>query len=300
MFSSAAHAAHLTFVAANGNDTRPCTAIGAPCLTLQRAVNVTDAGGEVRVLSPLVGGATIRKSLTISGDDVPIIGRIVISQPGITVTLRGLALNGRNALTNGILISNAAAVHIDNCTVQRFTQNGIQLDAAAELFVIDSIARDNGDSGLDISGDGAGVGHARLTVDNSRFANNGSAGIAVEDTDSNITRTIVSGNVTQGILQGGQFGGRMHVAATSASDNGDGFFVTSGHMLMESAIAEGNQFNGLFVGQDAAALISNSTFTDNQTGVHHVGVVATRNNNSVTVNTTNDQGAGAVNSFTPF
>jgi hypothetical protein len=198
------------------------------------------------------------------------------------------------------LISNAAAVHIENCTVQRFTQNGIQLDTIAELFIVDSIARDNGDSGLSVSGNGEGTGVARLTVDNSHFLNNGEEGIGVDDTRSYITRSIASGNGTQGIRQGGQIGGRMHVASTTASNNADGFFVTHGHMILESAIAEGNQFNGLFVAQGAQALISNSTFTDNQTGVHHVGVVATRNNNTVTVNTSNDQGAGAVNSFTPF
>ena len=37
----AAEAAHITFVASNGNDANPCTVLTAPCKTLQRAYTVT-------------------------------------------------------------------------------------------------------------------------------------------------------------------------------------------------------------------------------------------------------------------
>ena len=113
----------------------------------------------------------INKNITIAGDGVAIVGSIAIgtSSTNAVVTLRGLNLNGAKIYPNGIRIDAAAAVHIENCTVERYTGDGIKLAAttATELFISDTVSRDNGGDGLHVSDTGA-----RLTVENSRFENN--------------------------------------------------------------------------------------------------------------------------------
>ena len=46
-----AAAQYLTFVSATGNDANNCLVQASPCKTLQKAINVTAARGEVRLLS---------------------------------------------------------------------------------------------------------------------------------------------------------------------------------------------------------------------------------------------------------
>ena len=300
---TAAEAGPLAFVASTGKDTNACTRT-APCRTLQRAHNVADAGGEVQVLNS--GNyrtlLRIRKSITISGAGVlATAGRVVIDKGNAVVTLRGLHLHGDGlGDVNGIQISAARAVHIEDCEIERFRRAGIRLgNVSAELFVSDTVSRDNGGSGLAVFG--AGNALTKLTVDNSRFENNGDSGIAVEAADSSITRSVAAGNAGQGIRQTGDAGGRMHIESTSASQNADGLFLSAGTMVLESVAANRNQFNGLFVAATSGgALISNSTFTNNGTGINNSGVIATRKNNTLELNTTNLGGGGTVNQFFGF
>src|SRR5690349_8385830 len=57
-----------TYVSGTGKDGNPCTA-ASPCKTLQTAINLTAAGGEVYVLnSANYGSAIINKSLTITSE----------------------------------------------------------------------------------------------------------------------------------------------------------------------------------------------------------------------------------------
>ena len=69
--------------------------------------------------------------------------------------MRGLQLNGVGIIANGIRIDSAAAVHIEDCTVERYTGDGIKLVAttATELFVSDTVSRDNTDTGLYVFND---------------------------------------------------------------------------------------------------------------------------------------------------
>ena len=122
--SASAEAANITFVATNGNDANPCTVITAPCKTLQRAYTVTPINGTINVLTSLESTLTINKNITVIGDGVAIVGSIVIgtSSTSAVVTLRGLALNGAKIYNNGIRIDAAAAVHIEDCTVERYTK----------------------------------------------------------------------------------------------------------------------------------------------------------------------------------
>ena len=288
LLSAEAQAAAARFVASNGNDASACTR-AAPCRTLPRGVRVTPIGAELQILdSGLYGDPlTIRKSITISARGVSAtLGNVVIDNAGAVVTLQGLLFNGKNSGAEGIFITAAAAVHIEDCEIERFTGNGILLDGAdTELFVTNSVSRDNGIDGLRIFGDGTS---ARLTVDNSRFENNAIAGLYAQGIQSTITRSLASGNAFHGIVV---IDGSMNVTWTTAADNGyDGYAsALTGDMTLESSVARGNGGSGLRAAggpTPSRARISNSVFTNNATGIHvETGAeVLTRKNNTVSGN----------------
>ena len=241
-FSAAAQAAEIRYVSAAGSNKAKCT-MAAPCRSLQRGINKTPAGGELRVLdSGFYGnGAVIDKSITISGggETVSLGGPISIADAGATVVLRGLALNGGGGTGHGIHITDAAAVHIERSVVQGYPQSGIFLDgASAELFVADSIVRGNGGVGLSVDGSGA---TARVTVDNSRFENNASGLFVFGPVSSAINRSLSAGNGEHGFSALGS-GGFMVVAQSTAANNGSaGYFAGGGATLtLESSVAHGN------------------------------------------------------------
>jgi hypothetical protein len=287
--TTTAEAGRVRFVASNGDDANSCVAT-APCRTLQRGVEATPAGGELIVLGPgsYGGSLTIGKSITISAIGISATlgnpGNIVINRAGAVVALRGLHLQGAGPGATGIDISAAAAVRIEKCVIERFMGHGISLTSAdAELSVMDTIVRDNS-GGLFVNAAGA-----QLTVDNSRFEGNVASGIFAGAGESTITRTVSSGNGGHGIVQQS---GRMNVTATTTAQNGgDGYIVTSGgQMSLESSVARGNDDNGLGVGFESSARISNSVFTNNGTGLFNNGILETRQNNTVRGNGTNVSG----------
>jgi hypothetical protein len=287
-FSPALAAAHLTFVSATGSDAQPCTIQVNPCRTLQKAQDETLPGGEVRVLSNLsvVATTTINRSITVEGGGHTIFGAIVINNANALVTLRNLNLNGRTVTTTGINIVNAASVHVENCTIERYVEDGIALAAnvSTELFVANSVTRDSG-RGLIVLGPTS----ARLTVENSRFENNADAGVTIRGGRASISRSVLSGNVNIGLFVDG---GSTNVIETTAADGAIGFVVAGGGaMTIESSNTRGNQL-GLNVSSASTARISNSVFTNNGTGILNAagGTVLTLGNNLVAGNATNVSG----------
>ena len=267
----------------------PCI-ITSPCQSLQTAINNTKAGGEVRILESGSYGKNVNvgKSITISGNGntVFVNNPITINDAEATVTLRGIVLNGRNGASHGINISNAATVHIEHCVVQGFPTFGILVDTSnVRLFVTDTVARDNGKSGLYVVGNAS----VRATVDNSRFENNGWDGLTFRQVRlAAVTRTVTSGNGIHGL-----YSWLSHVTATSttAANNAASGYVSdnASNIVLESSEANGNT-NGLVVHATAEARISNSTFAHNTTGIVNGGLVETRGNNTVRRNGANTAG----------
>ena len=288
MAASAAQAADvIRYVSITGKNSNACT-LTAPCRTLQRAINFAPTGGEVRILDSGFYGnnATIRKSLTITGNGFTVMldCPIVVNDAGAVGTLRGLMLDGQGAVTTGIRIDAATAVHVERCVVQGFSGVGIAATAqGVGLFVVNTISRDNGGSGVSTNA-------VRLTVDNSRFENNGQSGITVLSSEATIRRSLASGNGTSGIIALLSF---AEIASTSAVHNGSaGFSAQSSTMTIDSSAASGNDA-GLRLDSAAIARISNSTFTRNATGISNGGggLVETRANNTVRGNTTDVSGS---------
>src|SRR3954463_16583068 len=131
---SAAHAqATRTWVSGVGDDANPCSRT-APCKTFAGAISKTATGGEINVLDPGgFGGVTITKSITISSEGfeagVLVSGTnaiIINAQPTDTVILRGLDIEGLGTGLNGIRWLSAAILQIDRCTINHFTQPGLE------------------------------------------------------------------------------------------------------------------------------------------------------------------------------
>jgi hypothetical protein len=304
--TAASEAATTRYVSTNGSNANNCTR-EAPCKTLQRGANRTPAGGTLVVLDSGDYGnsLTIRRSVTIIADGVAATlgdpGNIVIDAAGAVVVLRGLNLKGGSNDAIGVHVLAAAAVHIENCTIEGFKGpgnvpgSGIAVDGVdTNLFVANSVSRNNEQHGLYFVP--ATVGGGKLTVDNSRFENNGSTGTNIAVAEATITRAVASGNATVGFQVLAQ--GRMNATDTTAANNGgDGYRVVGGTLTLESSVARGNGVAGVYQHNFTGVVrLSNSVITENVTGVHNGGDMVTRENNTVDGNTTDFAG----NALTPL
>jgi hypothetical protein len=280
-----ASAQFLTFVSAAGNDANTCFVQAAPCKTLQRAINQTSAGGELRLLSSLVSNGFINKSMTVEGGRNTVIGTIAVNSASAIVRFRRLNLNGVNGFPAGFNLINAAAVHIEECSVERYTGNGISLanSVSTELSVSRSVSRDNGQVGLEVSGPSTAV----LTVENSSFENNGDRGILFEAGEGSISRSTFFGNDSGLRVIGGTV---TAVGMTVAGSSDIGFSLGGGQMTLVACDAVGNASVGLFLGSGTAR-VSDCVFTGNAPGISNGGTALTLGNNLVAGNTTDLIGA---------
>lgn len=256
----AAAAGYLTFVSATGNDANSCLVQAQPCKTLQKAVNVTAANGEVRLLTRLSAGAVVNQSITIDGADNTVIGQIFINNASAKVTLRRLNLNGRGAVLHGINVASAAVVQIEDCTIERYTSDGISLIAttATKLFISNSALRANGSDGLHVEDT-----NAKAEIENARFEGNNNSGVYLKVKNANITRSGASGNASSGIALRVP---NAKITETTADDNlaGSGFLIYEGTAVLDSAETNGNGVAGLEIAAGANALINHCIFMENQ------------------------------------
>jgi hypothetical protein len=174
-------------VGSDSND--PCSRT-APCQTFNGALALTAAGGEISVLDPgefgpagntsgtgpVTGPVLITQSVTISAVGVTAgvipataTDAIDIDAPGDVVILRGLDINGDGVGLDGIKVTAAATVRIEDSDIYGFTENGIEFSPTgigAKLFVENSSIGDNGGDGVLIDPVSAGSATAALTNDN--------------------------------------------------------------------------------------------------------------------------------------
>jgi hypothetical protein len=210
---SAAHAqATRTWVSGVGDDANPCSRT-APCKTFAGAISKTATGGEINVLDPGgFGGVTITKSITISSEGfeagvlVSGTNAIIVNAPNTAnVVLRGLDIEGLGTGLAGIKVLAAGSVSVENCTINNFTQIGIDFaptsatTSTAKLFVTNTILRNNNgaSSGHIIVRPGTNV-TANATINNV-VMQNGQFGLRVQDNSSVVANdTTASNNVGAG------------------------------------------------------------------------------------------------------
>jgi hypothetical protein len=254
-----------TWVSGVGDDANPCSRT-APCKTFAGAISKTAAGGEINVLDPGgFGAVTIIKSITISSESteagvlVSGTNAIVINAANTdVVTIRGLDIEGLGTGLVGIKVLSAGVVHVENCTINHFTQIGIDFvpssatAATSQLHVSNSIIRDN-------------TGAA-------------SGGIRVKP-GTNVTAT---GMIENTQLRNNQFGLRVEdnstVAAkttTAAGNTGAGFIAVSNstavNLNLDSCVAIGNGFGIKADNPNGTTRFANCTIVGNGTGINAAG-----------------------------
>jgi hypothetical protein len=199
-----AEAVQRAFVASYGSDANVATLCGLanPCRSFATAVTVVDPNGEVLALDSIgYGTVTLTQSISLvaapgvyAGVSVSSGNGVTIATPGISVTLRGLTINGIGG-TNGVSMTDGAKLSIENCVISNFAAGGIGVSVitGAAVRIIDSLIRD-GSTGVYIKGG------ATATISGSKIVGNSSVGINVEGfpgsttTIAAISDTVVANN----------------------------------------------------------------------------------------------------------
>ena len=159
-----------TWVSGVGDDANPCSRT-APCKTFAGAISKTAAGGEIDALDPGgYGTVTITKAITIDGGAGQVASILASGTNGVNVnapvtsvvTLRNLTINGIGGTgsggLDGVHYSAGAALHIENCNIFGFIQNGINVatSATSAMFVTDTFLTNNG-NGIQIAPTSANI-----------------------------------------------------------------------------------------------------------------------------------------------
>jgi hypothetical protein len=176
-----------TFVSGAGLDSNPCS-LTSPCRTFGQAISVTNAGGEVVVLTSAgYGPFAINKAVTVEATAGVYAGITVTgSSDGIDINagstdiviLRGLTVNSEGSTGNGIVFNSGATLHIESCVVNSF----------GNVVVKSTIARGNG-NGILVDPTGTGTtATADVAMDHLHLDGN-SAGLVVSPTGSGATVT---------------------------------------------------------------------------------------------------------------
>jgi len=274
-------------VSLSGNDAATCT-VPDPCRTFGVAISRSNAGAEVIVLSSGgYGPFTVTKSISIISPlafhaaMAPSAGTaITVNAPaGSVVVLRGLYLNSLGAST-GISVQSPAIVHIENVVVNGFGLNGIEVVGAlgvnAEVFIKDSIVRDNSASGIFA---GPTSGSVNLTVDHTRLERN-EFGIVVDSGVRLTARdTVAARNLSQNFWfrsQGTLARALATVENSTATDGQDGFLAQSGaRVTIRNSAASRNGDSGFHASAAREAtttditemVIENSLASENVNGI---------------------------------
>jgi hypothetical protein len=261
-----------TWVSGVGDDANPCSRT-APCKTFPGAISKTAAGGEINVLDPGgFGGVTITKAMTIDGSRGSIAGVLVSGTNAIiinaaatdVVTLRNLQINGVGTGINGIRILGARAVHIENCNIFNFANNGILVEPTGgsatniQVFIKDTIIRNINPTGAVLGGNGgitvrpAAGFTAAVSVENTSIEQC-NYGIRVEDRGTMTAKSCFSGNhINHGYIAVG--------SATVATINLDSCVAANND---NNAASSGVQSFGSF----GTVRLSNTSVFGNRTGI---------------------------------
>ena len=264
--STPSYAVQRTHVsAAIGNDANTatnCTA-DAPCRFFQAAMTVTDNNGEVIVLdSGGYGAVTITKSLALiaptgvyAGITVFASGSgVYINTAGVKVTLRGLTINNQGTGGKAIYMQGGTSLSVEDCVVTNFSspaEYGIHVVTAAAVRIIGTLLRDNSEA---IRLEGGSTADISRTV----IVGSGSYGILA---NGNSSGTMTSAVVSDTIISGGNLG--IWSIASGANANAHVAVIRSSISNANIGVASSN-----FAGAGTALLtISESLVTRNNVGL---------------------------------
>ena len=264
------------FISPSGNNSADCANALTPCLTFVGALLQVSPGGEIIALATGgYGPLNITFAVTISGPNGVVLyshAAVGVNAAGAKVVLRGLTIDG--APGDGITISAAGSVFVENCVINASTGNGIAVGAGVttDLIVQESTIRNNTGHGILVAGTAGG-----LTVNRCHIEGNGGDGIQIQAGKASIRQSAMEKNTNDGV--------QVKTAGTIAT--------------LEKCLLARNGNNGLEVTTSAVGRITDSTVTGNATGLANGGgTLTTRGNNTVIDNTTNT--SGSITNYLPI
>jgi len=254
-FASLAQAqAPRTWVSGVGDDVNPCSRT-APCKTFAGAISKTAPCGEIDALDPGgFGTVSITKSITIDGTGT-LAGIMSTSANAITinvastdvVTIRGLTIDGNCNGLQGIRVINTMpkAVNIEDCTIFRFTLNGIDWSTTGgtlgQLNVRNTVSRNNTGDGIAAT---SSVGQVKATLEHSSFIGNGNGVHAKTNSRITVDQCQLSGNSSNGALADGSVG-VARISHSAINNNGaSGVSATTGVVSINSCDIYNNAGTG--------------------------------------------------------
>jgi hypothetical protein len=276
-------------VSIHGNDANICT-VPSPCRTFNKAVSVTNSGGEVIALdSGGFGPFTIDRAVTVRPVPGAYAGLAPSSGAGVSVNagatddviLRGITINGLGGDT-GIDFTTGRSLHIENCSIDRLNFAGIVNVRAGSLFVSDASVTNSGrgmrigngivsdpkvfvtisKSNFDSCGAGLSIyQNASVTIAGTEVANNGNglevfAQVATLTTDVVIEDSTISGNGFGIITQAGAGTATTRASNCTISHNTNGLSnfspQTSSILSRQNNTLQANVTNGTFDGTFSA------------------------------------------------
>jgi hypothetical protein len=221
--------ASRTWVSGVGDDANPCSRT-APCKTFAGAISKTAPGGEIDALDPGgFGAVTITKAITLDGGGGQVAsvlvngtnGIVVQAGAGDVVTLRNLRINGirsgANGGINGIRWISGAALHIENCFIFGFTNNGIDIaTSGGQVIVEGTTVTNNGQSGLSVQS----TATTFVAIDRSHFDQNTFGVLAGNFSQVTVSESTASGNAQVGFIAATTAGtAELNVASSTAANN---------------------------------------------------------------------------------
>ena len=272
-----------TCVSANGNDANSCHC-STPCRTFQRAHDQTLTDGELTVLDAGgYGPVTITKSISIVNDGV---GEASIQVSGGTVgitvnapasgyvNLRGITIQGVGfGASVGLRFNTGFTLTMTNCVVRNHTADGIQLlpQASSNLAVSNTLAGDNGGSGIRVRPSGSGT--VKVALSRIEAYNNSTDGIAMDSlsmTSGGVIRatvadSVVAGNSGNGIIQ--SVPGNLSAVVNT---------------IVTRTVIAGNSVGLQTIGPPIPILLGESTVTGNTNA--WAGSIASYGNNNIDYN----------------
>jgi hypothetical protein len=254
-----------TFVSAAGSDSNICTNVATPCRHFAAAYALTAPEGEIDVLDPANYGAlTINQGISVQGHGWASLSGVsgsasITINGGDKINISGVILDGGGvASSTGIQFNGSGGtLTVRDSVIRNFGTDGILFQpnssGLSQLFVSNTLASDNGQSGIQIIPTGSGtttgvLDHVQLEN------NNGDSGLHVETLTQTINMTIsdsVSAN-------------NQYIGIFAASDVGTPVSLMVRNCTIANNAVGSNSHGGLQVyGTGATMLVTRSTITGN-------------------------------------
>ena len=266
--TAASAAPQRTFVASTGSDANPCS-LAFPCRTFVAAVAVAAAGGEVVALdSAGYGAVTINKAITIAGPPGVQASITASSGSGVSigagasdrVVLRGLDIITMGTAVNGIAVSAAGDVVIEDCLISGTADYGIGYVGPGRLTISRSrIQAAFNQTAIGIFG---GAGEARFALEDSRVEadgnGSGTALIAVDTVNGTIRDSQLLGSPSRG-----SYGVRLQ------GSSGKQAAVT-----IQRSLVSGHAY-GVYADAQSAGFVANASVVNSDVSHNQFGIWAT-------------------------